>query len=118
MISDVIQSDEFSQYTDYRQQVGVLCTTLRENVEIQLVPYERICSIFNLPKSAVFSEQYIKYKNGTPANGRPFYWEVCRFLLFFSPRETGLKLFLYPRLKKKLEKSVRTLTVVQKTNKK
>ena len=71
MITDVIQSDEFSQCTNYREQVGVLCTALRENVDIP-VPYERIGSIFNLPKSAAaIREQYIKYKNGTRANGRP-----------------------------------------------
>ena len=71
LINNVLESDEFANAADYREQVGILCKTLREELDPPL-SYERIGTIFSPPKSpAAIREQYLKYKNGVLQNGRP-----------------------------------------------
>ena len=72
LISSCLDSDVFRSASNYREQVGLLCQMLRDDLSPYPMSYEKIGSLFCPSKSpSTIREQEIKYKNGVKANGRP-----------------------------------------------
>ena len=72
LITTALETDEFLNTTTYREQVGVLCKLLRDDLQPSPLSYEKIGHLFTPSRSpSTIREQEIKYKEGVKQNGRP-----------------------------------------------
>lgn len=67
-LNNMINSEVFKSATTYRDQVGLICSNLRN--EKNLVSYEKIAKIFKTTRFSI-QEQNVKYINGANSTGKP-----------------------------------------------
>lgn len=71
MVRNFLESDEFLMARDYRDQVGIMCRVLRDEMDNSF-SYEKIGCFFEPNKSpSAILQQEKKYKEGSKQNGRP-----------------------------------------------
>ena len=69
-IMSTINTTEFKEASTYREQIGVLCTQLRNDTEKPVISYNTIGSLFSRTGGAIKAEEK-KFCKGPTKNGRP-----------------------------------------------